>query len=288
MQNLPVEMVIEILGQMSFKELTKACSSDKRLQSICKSHEKYIFKTIATRELGKPLTPKEAVMVRAAGVYYPSRHDIMVDAVKKGKFGVVRGLDGKNEQDKDGNSVLMSIIEDDKIPAQTVLKFLELAGININAKNKTRNTALHLAIEKHHGESDRNERRNQKRVIKRLIELGADLNARNTEYGEFTPLLLALWGVGNDAVDEDIIIQMLDKSPNVHVSTHFQDQDNETILDLAAGWSRRIVEKIQALANQQGNVMDGNVVAKHKLIVQNVAISFFKVTKKDTGRKCCA
>jgi Ankyrin repeat len=258
MQNLPVELVIEILGQMSLKEVIKACSTDKRLQSICKSNDEYIFKKIATRELGKRLTPKEAVMVRAAGLHYPSRHEIMVEAVKKGELGVVRALDGKNEQDKDGNSVLMSIIEDDEISAQTVLKFLELTGININAKNKTRNTALHSAIKKYQSTAEyqlsaeqrqRHRQNNQKleRVIKRLIELGADLNARENDFG-LTPLAQALWDE-YQIVDRDIIIQMLEKSPNVHIQTH----DGETILDLAQGWGwpRRIVQKIQALANQQ-------------------------------------
>jgi ankyrin repeat protein len=104
-----------------------------------------------------------------------------------------------------------------------VLQLMDEYDIDVNMRGKHRNTPLHLSL----GNAFSNAHRRHPQVVRLLLKMGADPNARND--AQETPLLTACTLVGRrDALE----VLLGDKRTEVDA----QDKNGDTALHRAVGW----------------------------------------------------
>lgn len=111
---------------------------------------------------------------------------------KQNRFGVIKRI-FKNRESVNGTSEngLPALHQAVEAGADVLVRLLLWKGVDVNARDCCRRTALHLACQSHH--------KNNRIIVDLLLSGGANVNVQN-EWGE-TPLHVACWSKNEYLVD---------------------------------------------------------------------------------------
>jgi ankyrin repeat protein len=189
-RNLPVDLVLQHLASLPFKDLTRMCSTDKAIKNICTQHQDWLYTQLLQREFGlTDMRPKRIFELltfiklnKSTDILDKSKHyDLITDLVKKNKtsnitFLVKHGVD-INAKNSIGWTPLMYALKHST--PEIISHILDTTNPDINAKSVKGWTPLMAAI-----------LHSTPEIIYRILDTNPDINAKDKN--GWTSLMSAL------------------------------------------------------------------------------------------------
>ena len=240
------------LPALSYSIYYSACSVSNKIHKLTEEYRASWNTYIWADKTNSKTTKKSAKDNKLGPITIDIDTNTVIDAISKGDQKTVDDFITKA---RDVNMVIgqngyTSLAYAVYYKSEEMVKFLIDKGANVNARDNSMRTPLHLAIKNNYNE-----------IAKYLIKRGSDINAQNID--KHTPLITAV-----DTNNEEMLIELIAKKADINI----QDLNKQTALTYAAYkgylWAVKKLVKADANYKEAGIIsIKDNLYGFHALMV---------------------
>ena len=229
--NLPDDILLQQLISLDYKELLDVCRTNKRINTICKTNQTYLYKNIFERKVGRKIREEDYITAWLEALFLPTIKGELPDFKL---LQILLTFIDINARDAAGVSVLMHtiqilsnrFIETTQPKIYTIIDIILKKGADVNLASNNGETPLMVLSRimndtldglmsrgKYSEEGASPLRTRYVKLFNKLLDEGADINAR-TKDGT-SVLLIAL--DGSSSKNPQFVKFVLERGADVNI-----------------------------------------------------------------------